>query len=329
MKYCLLILASATLLNSPIFVEAAFAQSTTVSIAVDINGVRVASAPTVSLNDGEKSEYSQSVNGQPVPKEQTEKRVLSESPNEKVTETWLRKYDNNGQLLSTERTLTTERKLPDGGKSTTDSVYRADPNGGMTEKERKTVETRRQDAKTVATEVTIAGAGNNGGLETIEQHKIITTTEKISDTNSKQHEDETIYQRSINGGLVANRRTVTDTQKDGNKTEASIAKYDGDIAGHLILSQQETSTTTVSKDGKLVTERNLYSVAPEGSSDAGTPKLIEAQTVERTPTADGVKETVNVRRASLDDPGTLGPATQLSETVCTGKCEPLKAPAGN
>jgi hypothetical protein len=325
----LLVLASATLFDSSIFVESAFAQSTTVSIAVDINGVRVASAPTVSPKDGEKSQYSESANGRLIPQEQKETHVLSESPNEKVTETWLRKYDNNGQLLYTERTLTTERKTPDGGKSTTESVYRGDLNGGMAEKERRSIETRRQDAKTVATEVTIAGAGNNGGFETIEQHKIVTTTEKISDTKSTQHEDETVYQRSVNGGLVANRRTVTESQTSGDKTDTSVAKYEGDIAGRMTLRQQETSTATVSKDGKLVLERNLYNVAPEGSSDAGTPKLIEVQSVVRTPTADGVTETVNVRRASLDDAGALGPPTQLSETVCTGKCEALKAPAGN
>ena len=133
MKYYLLVLASASLFHSPVFVEAAFAQSTTVSIAVDINGVRVASAPTVSPKDGEKSEYSESVNGRLIPKEQTETRLLSESPTEKVTETWLREYDNNGQLLSAERTVTTERKMQDGGKSTTAAVYRSDlqrRNGG-------------------------------------------------------------------------------------------------------------------------------------------------------------------------------------------------------
>jgi hypothetical protein len=232
-------------------------------------------------------------------------------------------------LLSTERTLTTERKLPDGGKSTTDAIYRADPNGGMSEQERRTVETRRQDAKTEATEITIAGAGANGGFETVEQHKIVTTKDKISETKSTEHQDETVYQRSTNGGLVANRRTVTDTQKSGDKSESSVAKYEGDIAGRMSLRQQETSTTTVAKDGKLVMERNLYDVAPEGSADAGTPKLVEAQTVVREPTAGGVKETINVRRASLDDPGALGPATQLSETVCSGKCQVLKEPAGN
>ena len=307
------------------FVSSAYGQSTTVSINVDINGVRVASAPTLSPQTGEKSEYSQSINGQLIPQEQTETRVLSENPIEKVSEAWLRKFDNNGQLLSTERTLTTERKTADGGTSTTESVYRTDPNGAMTEKERRTIETRRQDAKTRATEVTIACAGNNGGFETIEQHKIVTTTEKISADKSTEHNDEIIYQRSSNGGLVANRRTVTESQKSGDKTEASVAKYEGDNTGRLTLRQQETSTAVAAKDGKLMVERNLYAVAPEGSLDSGTPKLMEAQTIVRTPNANGVTETVSVRRASLEDSGSLGPPTQLSETVCTGKCEPPKA----
>jgi hypothetical protein len=318
-KYCLV--SSISVL--PLLVASAFAQSTTVSINVDINGVRVASDPTVVGKDGSSTEYSQTVNGQKVPKEQVQSKVLSETATEKVTETWDRKYDVSGNLLSTERTLKTERKLPGGGTSVTESVFRADPNGGMAEKERKITETRPQNAKTTSTEITIAAPSNNGGFETIEQHKIVTTIDKLSADKINTHEDETIYHRSPNGGFVANRRTVTDTQKTGEKTEENIAKYDADLTGRLSLRNQEASTSVASKDGRVSTERSLYSVAAEGSPDAGHPKLIEQQSVAREPGANNtVKETVSVRRVGPED--RLGPSTVLSETVCSGKCSAPK-----
>jgi hypothetical protein len=50
-------------------------------------------------------------------------------------------------------------------------------------------------------------------------------------------------------------------------------------------------------------------------------KLQEQQLIDRQrQSKDTVVESVSVRRPSVSDPKTLGPARQLSETVCKGNC---------
>ena len=301
-----------------------------VTINVDINGVRVASAPTEVGKDGSTTQYSQSVNGQMLPQEQLQTKVLSENTTEKVTETWDRKYDIDGRLNSTERIVRTERKLAGGVISTSEAIFRADPNGGMVEKERKTVETRPRDSHststvTTSTEITISVPNSSGGFETLEQHKILATTEKSSADASTMREETTIYRRSPNGDLLADRRSVKDARTSGDKTEEIIAKYEADSAGHFVLRNQETSKAVTAKDGTLALERSLFSVPAEGSPNAGRPQLIEQQSIVREPGPNNtVREKVNVRRAGLEDSGRPGPPTQLSETVCTGKCDVWK-----
>jgi len=282
----------------------------------------VESAASATARDGEKTELSQSINGRTVPKEQTETTVLSETPTEKVIETFDRKYDQNGQLASTERTLTTTRKTSDGGTSTTASVYRSDVNGGMPEVERRTIETRPQGPGITASDVTIARPSSNGGLQTVEQRKILSTIEP-----NHTRDDQTVYQKSTNGEFVPVRRTVTESLKSGDKTEATVANYENNYLGRMALLSSENTTTVVSKDGKQVVERNLYDAASFGAprDDEGGQKIKEQQTIVRTPGPDGsVTETVSVRRPTLADQAHLGTSVQISETICTGKCDPTK-----
>jgi hypothetical protein len=92
----------------------------------------------------------------------------------------------------------------------------------------------------------------------------------------------------------------------------------------MALLNSESDTTIVSKDGKQVVERNIYSSASDGvpRTEQDGQKIKEQQTIVRTPGADGsVTETVSVRRPTLADQAHLGAARQISETVCTGKCE--------
>ena len=95
----------------------------------------------------------------------------------------------------------------------------------------------------------------------------------------------------------------------------------------MALLNSETSTTVTSKDGKQVVERNIYDANALGyaRTDADGQKIREQQIIVRTPGADGsVKETVSVRRPTIADQANLGAPVQLSETVCTGKCQPAK-----
>jgi len=315
-KYCLLTLVPAALL----------AQSTTATYTVDINGHRVEAITFESSKPSEKTEISQSINGKLVPKEQTEARVVSETPNEKVTETFDRKFDANGQLISTERVLTTERKTPGGGLSTNAAIYRSDVNGAMQEAERRTIETRPLGTETrpqgsirTESDVTIARPSVGGGFETVEQRKIVTAI----DPNQK-HEDETVYRKSTSGDFVPTGRAVTDSRQSGDKTEATVANYEADYTGRMTLLNREASTTVVAKDGKQVVERSIYASASDGvpRDEQGGQKLKEQQTIVRTPGAGGsVTETVSVRRPTLADQARLGAPVQISETVCTGKCQ--------
>ncbi len=312
MKYRLLILVPAALA----------AQSVTTLSNVDINGRRVDDYSVTSAKDGEKTELSESINGHLVPKEQTETRVLSQTATEKVTETFDRKFSATGQLISTERVVTTERKMPGGGTSAQATVYRSDTNGVLQESERRSIETRPTGPGATATDVTIARPSANGGFENVEQHKLV----KSEDPKLKR-EEETVYLKSTSGDFVEKRRTLAESQKTGDRTDAKVANYETDYAGHMALLNSETSTTIVAKDGKETVERNIYDSNSLGQTrtEEGGQKIREQQLIVRTPGGDGsVKETLSVRRPTLADTTQLGAPIQLYETVCTGKCEPAK-----
>ena len=301
---------------------ALWAQSVATTTSVNINGNRVDDFSVATAPNGETTQLSESINGRLVPKEQSETRVLSESPNEKVTESIDRKYNQTGDLISTQRTITTERKTPGGGTSTNATVYASDVNGNMREFEHRLTETHPTGPGTTESEVTIARPSLDGGFQTVEQRKILK-----SENPKQSHEEQTVYQRSNNGDLVETRRTVADSQKSKDKTEEQVANYAADYLGHMVLLTSEKSTTTVSKDGKQVVERSIYGPNALGvaRTDQDGQKIREQDIVVRTPGPDGsVKETVSARRPILSDPTQLGPPIQISETVCTGKCDPAK-----
>ena len=292
---------------------------------VDFNGNRVVDYSVATEKNGkatEKTELSESINGRLVPKEQSEKRVLSESATEKVTESFDRKFDPNGRLISTERVLTTETKMPGGATSASATVYRSDVNGSMQEAERRLTETHPTGPGSTASDVTIARPTANGSFEKVEEHKIL----KSVDPNHT-HEDETVYLKSNNGDLVAARRNLTDSEKSGDTTKTTVANYEADYAGRMALMKSENSTAVVAKDGKEVVEKNIYGANALGTArtDQNGQKIAEQDIVVRTPGPDGsVTETVSVRRPTLSDKDRLGAPTQISETVCTGKCDPAK-----
>jgi hypothetical protein len=301
------------------------AQSVATTYSVDINGHSVPDYSVATATEGkttEKMELSESINGRLVPKEQTARTVLSETSSEKVTESIDRKFSQTGQLISTERVVTTERKMPGGGSSTTETVYRSDVNGSLQEAERRSTETVPQGTGVTASDVTIARPSANGGFEKVEERKIVKSVDK-----DHTHEEQTVYLKATSGNLVETRRTLSDSQTSGEKTEATVANYETDYTGRMALLSSENNTTTLSKDGTAVTERNIYSVNALGTVRTGEDgqKIREQQIIVRTPSPDGsVKETINVRRPTISDPTVLGSPTQISETVCTGKCEPEK-----
>jgi len=308
-KYCFYSLLCAGL---------AFAQSQTTEYATDLNGHRVASAQFAS-SDGDRAELTQSINGRKVPLERTETKVLTDQPNRRVTETIVRRYDADGQLASTERTVSEEQKNA-GGSTIQATVYRSDSNGRLQESERRTIEARTQGGTTTA-DVTIARIGLSGSFETAEKRNVVTVTE-----GNTTQETETIG-RPGQGRFTEALRLVKETTKSDGKTVTNTARYEPDYTGKMAVARQETATTVKQSDGTEVTELNLYApsvygVAREGE---GGSKLREQQVIVRKESAGVVTETTTVRRPTLSDPNRLGDPNVISNLVCTGKCQgPLK-----
>lgn len=294
----------------------AFGQSVVTSYSTDVNGNRVA-GPAIVSNDGQHTQITRSINGRQVPAEQTTERVISDGPNGRVVEKITKRFDPNGAVGSTERTVTEEQKVPNGSV-THSTTYRGDVNGGMHEAERKTVEVHRQGS-TVNTQTEIARPGLSGSFQTDE--KQVSTSETAGKAT---HTDETVYRRSENGSFYPAVRDVSDTTTNGSQVVEKSAHYEQRDNQQLQLMGQTVSTTVKQPNGGSVSEVNLYSVNSEDGrahdNQSGL-HLKEQQTVERVPGPGGsVSEIVTARRPTVSDPERLGPARTISETVCTGKC---------
>jgi|SRR5579863_1212524 len=307
MKYCLYALVAAAV---------GLAQSDTATYITDINGHRVEVTSTVSPRDGEYTELSQSVNGRKVPLEQTETHIVSKGSNQTVTETIVRKFNQTGQLISTERTVQDEQKHG-SGSTIHATIYRSDINGALHEDERRVIETQTQGPATTS-DVVISRAGTTGSFDPVEERKVVTT----GDANAT-HENETVYRPSQGGQFYEAQREVRDTQKVGNKTVENAATYQLDYTGKMQLVSQTQSTTTKASDGSEVTEMNVYERNSLGRprDEQDGQKIDEQRIIERTKGPNGaVIETTTVRRPTLADPNHLGEPRQISETICTGKC---------
>ncbi len=311
MKYCFYLL-----LCAGAFAGNVAAQSTSVLLTPDLNGRNVESAAYVA-KDGDRTELAQSINGRQVPLEKTDVHVLSEGPNGKTTETIVRKYDATGQLASTERTVSEEQKTPNGSVIHA-TIYRSDLNGSFQEAERRTIESQTQ-GNTTTSDVAISRAGLNGSFALAEKRNIVTVTNK--DAGSVQA-TEVIERPAQNGQLVEAAREVREQTKAGDKVTSNTANYELDYSGKMNLILQKVETTSKSPDGSVVTERNtfapsMYGVARSGD---GPPQLREQEVVVRRENNGVVTEKTTVSRPTLQDQNRLGPASPVSELVCTGKC---------
>jgi hypothetical protein len=294
----------------------AFGQSVVTTYSTDVNGNRVAGSSMVS-NDGQHTQITRSINGRQVPAEQTTERVISESPAGRVVEKITKRFDQNGQIASTDRTVTEEQKLSNGSV-TRSTVYHGDVNGEMHEAERRTVEVHAQGS-TVNTQTEIARPDLSGSFQTAEKRSSSSET-----ANNTTHTDDTVYRRSENGGFYPAVRDVSYTTKSGSQVVEKSAHYEQRDNQQLQLMGQTVSTTVKQPNGSSVSEVSLYGANSEDGrahdNQTGL-HLREQQTVERIPGPGGsVTEIVTARRPTISDPGRLGPSTKISETVCTGKC---------
>ena len=293
--------------------------SVTSSTAVDINGHRIADGPEVirTKSDGrtETTEVLQSVNGRSVPIERVDERVVRDDPSGRVLERLIRRYDPNGNATTPVKEVIQEQKRPDGSLTKQVSTYRGDINGGMQLIEKSTTEVQSsgstENAETVVERPTV-----NGSLETVEKQSRVTVKQPSGYT-----EDTTTYRRDGNGGFRATVRETTEHSEQGQQSTDSAAEYELGANGQLQLHSQKVTKTVAGADGSKDEVVDIFGQNVPGTVDPGRLKLQEQQLIQRKPGQNEVTETLSVRRPTVSDPNTLGPARQISQTVCRGKCD--------
>ena len=285
---------------------------------VDVNGKRVALGPTEVVTKDGRTELSRSVNGQLVPVEKTEERVLQEDANGKTVERLIKRYDSTGVALPPIKEVISQQKTAGGGSVTTRTVYAGDVNGHMEVQERTLTQTRKagdsENSETVVQRPTI-----NGGLEPVSRQVV----EKVKSGDSYQ-ENSTTYRPDPNGALVPSTKVSKSVIKTNGQTTENAAEYEIGSTGQMSLHSQTVQSTVKRADGSEDTQLQVFrqSVPGIAASSDGKLHLIEQQRIERKKTSgDTVVETVEVQRPTLADPNRLGPPKQLSETICKGKCE--------
>ena len=294
--------------------------SVTSTSSVNINGDRVPDGPSVihSKSDGrsETTEVVQSINGRTVPIERVEQRVVSEDSSGRVTERLIRRYDQTGSPTTPVKEIIAEQKRPDGSSTKQVSTYRGDINGGMQLIEKSTTDTQvsgsTENAETVVQRPTV-----NGSLDTVEKQSTVKVKQPAGYT-----EDKTTYRRDGNGGFRETVRETTEHSEHGPQSSDSTAEYELGPTGQLQLHSQKVTKTITAADGSKDQVVDIFGQYVPGTFDPGKLKLQEQQLIQRKPGPhDTVTETLSVRRPSVSDPTALGPARQLSETVCRGKCD--------
>jgi hypothetical protein len=292
---------------------------------VDVNGNVVGDGPTISqsksANGSQTTVTTQSINGRTVPMEQVEERVLRDDSSGKVTERIVRRYDPQGNLLPPVRETIEEQKRPDGSSTVQSTTYRADINGNMQIVEKSMTDTHKN--RSGETSETVVQRPTANGLETVEKQSQV-----VSKQGDNYQAESTTYRSDGNGGFSPAVRQTTEHKVQGSEISENTAEYEkGASTGELQLHGQTVSKTTTRPDGSKDAVVDIYSRDVPGtvSGNESGLKLKEQQTIESTPgPGNTVVETLSVRRPTLADPGTLGPARQLSQTVCKGDCKPPK-----
>jgi hypothetical protein len=314
--YCLFVLlvAAASL--------AAQQSNVTSTTSVDINGNQVADGPRISQTRSATgsviTETRQSINGGSVPVERVEERVLRDDASGRVVERLVRRYDPQGNAMPSVKETIEERKNPDGSSTTQSTTSRGDINGNMQVIERTITDSRPSGAGEISQTVVQRPTAN--GLETVEKR------EEVIVKQGKDYQSEaTTYRNDGNGGFYAAVKQTTEHKEQNGQASDSSAEYESTVNGQTELHSQTVTETVTRPDGSKDAVVNIYGRNVPGTvSDSGL-KLQEQQVIETTPGPNHtVVQTLSVRRPTVSDPQSLGPARQLSQTVCQGDCKPAK-----
>lgn len=321
MKGCLFaaLVCSLTLLAQTVLSQDSKVSATT---SVDINGNVIPDGPTISqtksANDSQTTVTTQSINGRTVPMERVDEHVLRNDSSGKVTERIVQRYDPQGNPLPPARQVIEEAKRPDGSSTTRSTTYSTDINGNSQITEKSVTDTQKNSSG--ETSETVVERPTVNGLEAVEKQ-----SEVLTKQGKNYQADSTTYRRDGNGGFYAAVRQTTDHKEQGAEASENTAEYERGPNGELELHGQTVTKTVTQPDGLKDSVVDIYSRNVPGTvSDSGL-KLQEQQSIESAPGPNNtVVQTLNVRRPTVSDPGTLGPARQLSQTVCKGDCKPPK-----
>ena len=294
--------------------------------SVDINGNPVADGPTISqtksANESQTTVTTQSIDGGTVPLERVEERILRNDASGKVTERIVRQYDPQGNALPPVRKTIEEQKRPDGTTTIQSTTYATDINGNSQITERSVTETRNTGAGETS-ETTVQRPTSNG-LETVEKQSQV-----VSKLGKNFQAESTTYRRDGNGGFYPAVRQTTEHTVQGAEVSENRAEYERGANGELQLHGQTVTKTVTRPDGLKDAVVDVYSRDVPGivSGNESGLKLQERQVIESTPgPGNTVVQTVSVQRPTVSDPGKLGPARPLSQTVCKGDCKPPQEP---
>jgi hypothetical protein len=287
-------------------------QSSSTTYVTDMNGHRVPYRER-QVNDTSRSERVSDVNGRKVALESVEEKVVEKTDSRTVIERTVTRRSEDGRPLPPERVRIEESKLPGGAVSTTTSVFRGDLNGTLKLAERQTVEARTTGARTES-ETRIERPGMNGAVELVEKR---TASSTHSDTAGES--DLTTYRRDAGGRFVESAREVKkSTLRNGVPTTETV-EYEAQNGGRMQATRQLVSETVKTPAGEKEVV-NIFGPDSAGRISEGRFQLREQLIYDRTQQGGERTETFSVRRANISDPGRLGPAQKVSETVCKGKC---------
>ncbi len=272
---------------------------------------------SVSGGTSTRVESRPSVNGNLVPAQTVQERVLSDDGRKRVVEREIKLYDANGNALPAERVRIEEDKQPSGAVTTRMSVFRADINGNLSLAERSVKETRSAGSSTQTTE-TVERPSINGSVEAAEKRA---TTVQIG--NDQETRSTVVYKKDQNGQFYEAVKKVGESRK----TSAGIVDNEStfeNYGGKYRLVDQTVRRTVKNANGNEQVEENLYretvpGLAPQGETQA--PQLVQQRLITRQASAGGLSETVDVRRTSPSQPDRLGSPVRESQSVCTGKCK--------
>jgi hypothetical protein len=301
------------------------AQQSSVSqtTSVNINGERVDDGPAFAQtqSDGNKTitQTHQSINGQTVPMQRIEERVIKDDATGKIVERTIQGYDPDGNPSLPVKEVIDQRKHADGSSTTQTTRSRGDINGDMQVIEQSTTETH--PTSSGETSETVVERQTAEGLAPVEKRDAV-----VAKQAGGQQTDTEIYRQDGSGFQLAARTTDQHTEQNG-KTSDNTAEYEIGPTGSLQLQSQTVTSTVTRADGSKDSTVEIYGRSVPGTvTSADSPLKLQEQQSIQTVSGPGnsTVQTLNVRRPSVSNPETLGPEQQISQTVCTGDCNPKK-----